>query len=146
MANKAKTAKPETTKPVKQALGDKLIAAVLVRGRRVGVRHDVQRTLDNLKMQRNHICVVYNDSASLRGMLNKCKDLVTYGPITKEVLAALEEKRGSLKDRDGNKLYVFRMNPPKGGWGRKGIKVSYQNGGCLGYRAKGMAAQLEKMM
>jgi len=125
--------------------GKKLVAAVLIRGREASVRHDIKRALDNLRLWRRHICVVFEDTAVTRGQLNKAKDLITYGPISHETLAKLDEKRGSLKDRDGNKLHVYRMHPPRGGWGAKGIKLSYQEGGCLGLRRKGMDATLEKM-
>jgi ribosomal protein L30/L7E len=123
-----------------------LIAAVLIRGRDIGLRHDVVRTMDKLKLQRRHICVVYQDSQTIRGMMGKCKDQITYGPISEEIFKKLHEKRGSLKNREGKLLNVFRMHPPRGGYGHKGIKVSYQEGGCLGLRRKGMDAFLEKMM
>jgi ribosomal protein L30/L7E len=134
--------------PKKEAgeLSGALIAAVLIRGREIGLRHDVVRTLDKLKLQRRHICVVYKDTPAIRGMMEKCKDQITYGPITQETFKTLGEKRGSLKDREGKALNVFRMHPPRGGYGHKGIKVSYQEGGCLGMRRKGMDAFLAKMM
>jgi ribosomal protein L30/L7E len=122
------------------------LAAVLIRGREIGVRHDVKQALDGLKLLRKHICVIYPDSASVRGLLFKCKDLITYGPITAETLALLHEKRGSLKNREGKQLNVFRMHPPRGGFGYKGIKVSYQEGGCLGLRRKGMDEFLKRML
>jgi large subunit ribosomal protein L30 len=124
----------------------KKIAAVLIRGREIGIRHDVVRALDGLKLRRRHICVVYDDVPATRGQLVKCKDLITYGPISDETYKLLNEKRGSLKDRDGKALDVFRMHPPRGGYGRKGIKTSYQEGGCLGQRRKGMDEFLAKMM
>jgi ribosomal protein L30/L7E len=144
-------AKTQVEKKVAKPVADNAssgqkIAAVLIRGREIGLRHDVVRTLDKLKLRRRHICVVYEDTPSVRGQLIKSKDLITYGPISEETYALLHEKRGSLKDRDGNKLDVFRMHPPRGGYGHKGIKVSYQEGGCLGLRRKGMDEFLAKMM
>jgi large subunit ribosomal protein L30 len=136
---------PKVERKAEQKTGN-LIAAVLIRGREMGVRHDMRQTLEILKLRRRHICVVYTDSESLRGSLHKVKDLITYGPISAETFALLNEKRGSLKDRDGKALNVFRMHPPRGGYGHKGIKVSYQEGGCLGLRRKGMDAFLAKMM
>ncbi len=122
------------------------IAIVLIRNRTIGVRHDVVRALDNLRLGRRHICAVFDDNASIRGLMFKCKDLTSYGPISEEMLKKLNEKRGSLKDREGKPLNVFRMHPPRGGYGRKGVKVSYQDGGCLGLRRKEMDAFLDKMM
>jgi large subunit ribosomal protein L30 len=143
---KAEAPKAESKAPkAAKASGDK-IAAVLIRGREIGIRHDVKQALDILKLQRRQICVVYNDNPSIRGLLFKCKDLITYGPISEETYKLLNEKRGSLKNREGKALDVFRMHPPRGGYGRKGIKVSYQEGGCLGLRRKGMDEFLAKMM
>jgi ribosomal protein L30/L7E len=122
------------------------IAIVLIRNRTIGVRHDVVRALDNLRLGRRHICAVFPDNASTRGLMFKCKDLTTYGPISEEMFKLLNEKRGSLKDREGKLLNVFRMHPPRGGYGNKGIKVSYQEGGCLGLRRKEMDAFLAKML
>jgi large subunit ribosomal protein L30 len=144
-APKAEVPKAETKPKKAEPKGD-LIAAVLIRGREMGVRHDMRQTLDILKLRRRHVCVVYTDSASVRGSLHKVKDLITYGPISAETFAELNAKRGSLKDRDGKPINVFRMHPPRGGYGHKGIKVSYQQGGCLGLRRKGMDAFLAKMM
>jgi ribosomal protein L30/L7E len=140
-----KTAAPAKAKPARESSNGK-IAIVLIRNRTIGVRHDVVRALDNLRLGRRHICAVFDDNASVRGLMFKCKDLTTYGPISEETLKKLNEKRGSLKDREGKPLNVFRMHPPRGGYGHKGIKVSYQNGGCLGLRRKEMDAFLEKMM
>jgi len=137
-----KTETPAAAAP----LSGEIVAAVLIRGREVSVRHDIKQALDVLKLRRRHICVVYKDSQSIRGLLNKTKDLIAYGPISAETFKLLNEKRGSLKNRDGKALNVFRMHPPRGGWGHKGIKTSYQEGGCLGLRRKGMDELLTKMM
>lgn len=137
--------KAEEHKASHKKSGEK-IAAVLIRGREIGIRHDVKQALDILKLRRRHICVVFDDNESVRGLMFKCKDLITYGPISEATLKELNEKRGNLKNREGKTLDVFRMHPPRGGYGRKGIKVSYQEGGCLGLRRKGMDDFLAKMM
>ncbi len=142
---KVRTPKAVVSKPAAKVSGGK-IAIVLIRNRTIGVRHDVVRALDNLRLGRRQICAVFDDNASIRGLMFKCKDLTTYGPISEETLKELNEKRGSLKDREGKPLNVFRMHPPRGGYGHKGIKVSYQDGGCLGLRRKEMDAFLKKMM
>ena len=148
----SKLPQKETKAPAKNAVatpkdmsGAKL-AAVLIRGRSIGIRHDVVQALDILRLQRRHICVLYKDTPSVRGQLFKCKDQITYGPVSEATIKLLDEKRVSLKDRDGNKLHVYRMHPPRGGYGHKGIKVAYQSGGCLGLRRTGMDDFLAKMM
>ena len=122
-----------------------LLAGVLIRGREVGMDHDVKQTLDILRMRRKNVCVVVPDNLVNRGLFNKVKDFIAYGPVDAAVLKELQEKRGSLK-KDGKDLNVFRMHPPRGGFARKGTKVSYQQGGVLGLRAEKMADLLKKMM
>lgn len=142
----AKSDKP-AEKTVERKTGSTgMLAVVLIRNRTIGVRHDTVRALDNLRLRRRHICAVFQDNPTMRGLMFKCKDLTTYGPISEETLKLLNEKRGSLKDREGKPINVFRMHPPRGGYGHKGIKVGYQDGGCLGLRRKGMDDFLAKMM
>jgi ribosomal protein L30/L7E len=123
-----------------------LFAALLIRGSAIGTRHDIRRGLDKLRLRRRHICSVFTDTPSMRGLMHQCKDLITYGPITEETFTMLNQKRGSLKNSEGKPINVFRMHPPRGGYGNKGIKVDYQEGGCLGFRRKGMDDLLKKMM
>ncbi len=120
------------------------LAVVLIRGM-IGSRHDVRKTLLDLKLHRKMICVIHADTQVHRGMMKLAKDFITYGPVSDETIAQLRAKRREIK-KDGKGINVFPMNPPRGGFGHKGTKVGYQDGGCLGYRAKGMDALLEKMM
>lgn len=114
------------------------IAAVLVRGT-VNVRHDILAALRALKLLRKHACVILEDTPENRGMMRKAKDFIAYGPISPEMEKELAKKRSSSEN-------VFHLNPPRGGFGRKGIKVSYQEGGALGYRAESMDALLKRMV
>ncbi len=41
---------------------------------------------------------------------------------------------------------VFRLNPPKKGYERRGIKQPYSKGGALGYRGEEISKLLEKML
>ncbi len=141
---KGASAKPKAA-AAREGTGGGMIAAVLVRGR-IGARHDVVRSLDGLRLRRKHVCSVVPDTAVYRGLLRKCKDFITYGPIDAATLAQLREKRKQLKDNDGNPIDVFRMNSPRGGYAGKGTKVSYQEGGALGLRRETMGDFLRKMM
>ncbi|MBR9700426.1 hypothetical protein GOV11_01005 [Candidatus Woesearchaeota archaeon] len=107
------------------------LAVVLIRGREVGIRHDVKRTLDSMLLRRKNVCRILKDTPVNRGFLNKVKDFTAFGPVSADTIKMLESKRPKHKDRG-----VFRMHPPKGGYGRKGIKVSYNNGGVLGKNPK----------
>ncbi|MBD3260811.1 MAG: 50S ribosomal protein L30 [Candidatus Altiarchaeales archaeon] len=59
-----------------------------------------------------------------------------------EKLLAGEAKTSDLK---GMKK-VFRLNPPVGGWDRKGIKKHVNQGGALGYRRSDVNKLIERMI
>ena len=103
------------------------VVVVRVRGL-MNIRGSISDTMNMLKLFRKNFCVVLDDTPSIRGMLFKVKDYVTWGVIDDETLKLLVEKRGK-KDQD-----FFRLNPPKKGFGRKGIKVPFSIGGALGDR------------
>lgn len=103
------------------------IVAVRVRGL-IGVRRELRETMDMLRLYKKNYCVVLNDTPSIRGMLVKVKDFITWGNIDDETLKLLKEKR-TEKDKK-----FFRLNPPKKGFGRKGIKKVFGVGGALGDR------------
>ncbi|HLF54550.1 MAG TPA: uL30 family ribosomal protein [Candidatus Nanoarchaeia archaeon] len=102
------------------------IAVVRVRGQ-VHVRHDIKAALKTFGLDKKNHCVVVEDSPSTQGMLAKVKYYTTWGPVNEQVLAALE-KRGCKK--------AFRLNPPRKGFGRKGIKISFKMAGALGDRGE----------
>ncbi len=76
-----------------------LLAVVRIRGT-VDQPQDIKHALNLLNLTRpNHACVVPNDSTH-NGMLQKLKDVVTWGEINKTTLTDLIKKRGRTK---GNK-------------------------------------------
>ncbi len=77
----------------------KLLAIVRIRGR-PGFPYFVSDTLHMLRLNKPQHAVFYRDSPSLRGMLQKAKDLITWGEVDAETLALLIRKRGRLP---GNK-------------------------------------------
>ncbi len=140
-----------------------LLAVVRVRGR-VGVRGETEETLRRLRLTRVNHCVVVEESETIKGMLQKAKDYITWGEIKKEVLEELIEKKGELiggkKPEDPKKLAdeiwkgekkpnilkPFRLHPPSGGYERGGIKAPYTLGGALGYRGEAINDLLRRMM
>jgi large subunit ribosomal protein L30 len=138
------------------------VAVILVRGT-VKTPQKVKDTLSMLKLNRKNHCVVLNVTPSLQGMLQKVKDYITWGEISDETFKELLDKRGAeFKARgsdsknkysykqfeSGKKKYkpYFRLNPPRKGFGRKGIKVSFQAGGGLGYRGDKMNNLIMRML
>lgn len=66
------------------------------------------------------------------------KDYVTFA---KEFV----ENKIKIKDVPGMKKF-FRLNPPRGGFERKGIKQPFSMGGVLGYRGSKINELIKKML
>ncbi|KXB05844.1 hypothetical protein AKJ51_04680 [candidate division MSBL1 archaeon SCGC-AAA382A20] len=73
------------------------LAIVRLRGR-VGVRGEVKDTLRMLNLTRPNYCTLVDDNPSFRGMLEKVKEMATWGPIKPEVLEELLVKKGEFSD------------------------------------------------
>ncbi len=116
----------------------KKIAVILLRGL-IGMNTDIRDTLRMLNLQKKLSLAIVEDNPVTKGMLQKCKDYITYGEISEETLKELNEKRPTE-----NKFYS--MHPPKGGFERKGIKKSFSEKGALGYRGEKINDLIKKMM
>ncbi|TAL57874.1 MAG: 50S ribosomal protein L30 [Nanoarchaeota archaeon] len=139
------------------------LAVIRIRGKPVGMKNEALKTLSMLRLHRNHCCAIVNDSPSMRGMLERVKDYVTYGEIDDETFNEMLTKRGELfvmRAQDskgiikypffesGGKKYkpVFRLAPPKKGFERKGIKLPFKQGGALGNREGKINELLKRMI
>ena len=152
-----------------------MIAAIRVRGR-TGIKGKISDTLKMLRLTRINHAVILPDNPSYHGMLVKSKDYITWGEINQETLTQLIEKRGKLpgnkkitpeelkekgnypsalklaqaiiqgkaKLEDVGLKPVFRLHPPRKGY--KDIKMSYQEGGTLGYRGEEITTLIMKMI
>lgn len=117
---------------------DQLIAIVLVRSL-VNSRKDVKDTIKMLKLFRKNYCVVVKDTPSMMGMIAKAKDYLTWGEISEETLKMLLDKKAEKNPMDSKRTKgFFRLSPPRKGYGRKGIKTTFNMGGGLGYRGDKM--------
>ncbi len=100
------------------------LAVVRVRGQ-VRVRYDVARALEQLNLRKKNHAVVVDDSPSVAGQLRKVQSFVTWGPVSEDVVKKLEPfRKGSF----------FALQPPLKGYGRKGVKMPFSQGGALGFR------------
>ncbi|MDK2849628.1 MAG: large subunit ribosomal protein [Candidatus Woesearchaeota archaeon] len=116
------------------------VAVILIRSR-VNVDVHIRDTLDKLNLTKRLTCVVYDKTPSIMGMIEKVKDYTTYGEIDEETLKLLQEKKSN-----SNKPHVFHLNPPKGGFERKGIKKPFSIGGALGYRGEKINDLIKRMI
>tara|TARA_Y100000310_G_scaffold319682_1_gene375251 strand:- start:101 stop:616 length:516 start_codon:yes stop_codon:yes gene_type:complete len=147
-------AEPVEKSPVKKSPASSSggrIAIVQVRGV-VGLSEKVKNTLRLLRLHRKNSCVIVTDNAGIRGMLQKVKDFVTWGSVSENTFKKLVELRGReflarVQDSKGKYSYkgffelngkkyhkTFALNPPRKGFGRKGIKTPFTLGGALGNR------------
>ncbi|MBI2651661.1 uL30 family ribosomal protein [Candidatus Woesearchaeota archaeon] len=123
------------------------IAVIRIRGL-TGVRHDIDATLKKLRLYKKNYCVVLPKTKDYLGMVNKIKDYATWGEIDEDTYNLLLEKRKekSAKPNGEQIKKFFRLNSPKKGYGRKGIKVAFGNGGALGYRENKINELIARMV
>lgn len=121
---------------------------ILIRGV-INVDKQVKDTLHNLRLRKKLSCVVVDNTPSNKGMLDKCKDYITWGEIDNETEKELKEKRGKkTKDKEGKEVEkkFYNLHPPRKGFERKGIKVTFKVGGALGYRGDKINALIKRML
>ena len=139
------------------------LAVVRIKGS-IGVMRDIKDALDILRLYKKNFCVVIPSNKNYEGTIKKIKDYVTWGEISDEMVKELTEKRGEeYKGRETdtkkkikyNKFIVvngkklnkfFRLNSPKKGYGRKGIKEVFSKGGALGYRGEKINELIMRML
>jgi large subunit ribosomal protein L30 len=132
--------------------GKSKLAVVRVRGL-VNLRHDVKKTFEYLNLQNKNWCIILEDTPTLKGMVTKVKDYVTFGEVTDDVISEIVTKRGK-ETTDENafefkgKKYqkFFRLNSPTKGYGRKGVKIPFSTGGALGYRGDKINDLIKRMI
>jgi large subunit ribosomal protein L30 len=142
-----KKEKPATPKKVASKDNSSLpyVAAVRVRGE-INVNWDINDTLNMLNLFKRNFCSVYKATPSVLGMMRKCKDYITWGEVSADTLKELE-KRAEVDPKDSKlKKKFYRLNSPKKGYGRKGIKVPFSTGGALGYRGDKINDLIKRMM
>lgn len=139
------TLEVKESKPKAVAKKEK-IAVVLIRGL-IGITKQVKDTLFMLRLRKKHVCVILENNASNQGMIKKVKDYVTYGEVDDATLKELISKRGKKNpEKEGRTKPFFELHPPRGGFERKGIKKSFNQGGALGYRGNKMNDLIKKML
>ncbi|MDO8481252.1 MAG: uL30 family ribosomal protein [Nanoarchaeota archaeon] len=141
-----------------------MIAVVRVRGL-VRVRIPLQATMKHMRLMNHNYCVFLEATPQNLGMIKKVRDYITWGEVDEAFMKEVAEKRGDLyigpeKDAKGKISYArrfiviggkkyrkhFRLNPPRSGYGREGVKTPFSKGGALGDRKEKIADLLRRMM
>ncbi len=160
---KKEAEKTENKEKVKSPQSNKKIAVILVRGL-VNVKETVKDTLKMLRLTRKNHCVILDNTPINMGMIKKAKDYITWGEIDDQTQAELISKRSQAYEGPEtcskgkikyNKFFVhegkkykkyFRLNPPRKGFGRKGIKIPFKVGGGIGYRGEKINELIKNML
>ena len=141
---------------MKSELENRLIAVVRVRGI-AGVRKSINETLSRMNCSRvNSLSLMFGTKSNI-GMIKKCNDFITYGPVseqTVEKVIASKQVKVSKEDigavMDGKKRardlmnVPIRLKPPRHGY--EGIKEGFSNGGALGYRGEKINELISRMI
>lgn len=142
---------------------NKMIAVIRIRGS-INTSQKIKDAFNSLRLYNKNYCVVVKSNPVNKGMIKKVKDYITWGEIDNETYKLLIEKRGAEfkgreKDSKGkikyNKFIIvdgkkykpfFRLNPPRKGYGRKGIKIVFKAGGALGNRKEKINDLIKRMV
>lgn len=116
------------------------LAGILIRSP-IGAKQGVKDTLEMLNLTQKNRCVVLEDNGPNRGMLSKADNFITYGEIDEETEQKLKDEAATT-----GKDNVFRLQPPRKGFARKGIKVHYKHGGAHGYREDNISELIQRMI
>ena len=116
--------KPSTKPEKKQRPVGAVLAVIRVRGVQ-GVRWKASQTMIQLRLTRRNHLVLVTDSPVVHGMLKECKDYITWGEASEEILSKLKGKFGEQK--------VYRLSPARKGF--SSLKMPFPKG-ALGYRGE----------
>jgi large subunit ribosomal protein L30 len=128
----------------------------------VSISSEVAETLHRMRLRKKYVAVLIKDDAETAKVLNKIRNYVAYGTISKEMIEQLLEKRGKginnkkfdvkkvlsqIESKPLEELGVkpfFRLHPP-----RKGIESKKHFGtgkGVLGNNKEAINQLLERML
>lgn len=116
----------------------KKLAIVRVRGT-TGIKGGINDTLKMLNLHKRNFCIVVDDTPANKGMIKKSENYVAWGEIDDETLKLVEKRK-----EEGKKF--CRLNSPKKGYGRKGLKHAFAVGGALGYRGEKINDLIRRML
>jgi large subunit ribosomal protein L30 len=76
-----------------------MYAIIRLRGS-VNTKPEIKDTLKMLRLNQINHCVLVPDTPNYKGMIQKVKDYVAYGPVNAETLALILENRGRVAGGD----------------------------------------------
>ena len=112
-----------------------MIAVVRVRGS-IKLTRPLLDTFKMLKLLKKNHCVILEDNIQTRTMVKKVEPYVTWGDVDDKTTESLKKK--------GDK--IFRLGPPRKGYGRKGVKMPYTLKGAYGDRKEQINDLITRMI
>jgi len=113
------------------------LAVILLRGK-VCTVPKVRKTMELLKLNRKHSCVILADTPQNKGMARAVQGFAAWGEIDEKTLSDLVKKKGEVR--------VYHLKPPRKGFGTKGIRKPFKVGGALGYQGSAINNLLGRML
>jgi large subunit ribosomal protein L30 len=145
----AAAGKAKSPKEIKDAFfeslkGKEKIAIIRIRGT-IRTTPKLRKTFELLNLDRQNSCSVFEKTPSIDGMTFMVKDFSTFGIIDDETFRLLIDTRAQVTSGATPRVF-FRLNPPKGGFERKGIKYAFNAGGALGDRKEKISELIKRML
>lgn len=143
--------------------GKGYLGAILIRSA-INADGKIKRILKRLRLNNKLRMVVFKNTPEMLGQMRLVSGYITFGELNEEQLSELLKARGEpftsrLQDSRGRIHYKgylehngkkykcsFRLNPPKGGFERGGIKRHYSEGGALGWRGDKLFELVKRML
>ncbi len=113
------------------------IAVIRISGQ-VHISHAIKKTLELLRLKIKNNCIILEDNPVNRGMIEKVRSYTTFGEVKEDTIKKIEKR----KKPSG----VYALHPPRKGYGRKGTKMPFTQGGALGDRKEKISELIERML
>jgi large subunit ribosomal protein L30 len=107
-------------------------AIIRIRGP-ASVSPHIAHTLKLLNLHKPNNATLREDTKQLKGMLTCARSYITWGDANEETILLF-----------GNKKNI-NLQPPRGGYERKGIKTAFKKGGAFGSRKEKINDLIKRM-
>lgn len=143
-----KISKEISKKDIDDFFESRKLVAVLIRSY-TQAKPNIRKTLELLKLTTKNSIGFYNTDTISKGMIRRVKDYITFGEVDSDFINDFVSKNNPIKNNKKSEKYIsyiFNMQPPIGGYGRKGIKTAFVVGGALGNRDEKIKDLIKKMI
>ncbi|MEM0336824.1 MAG: uL30 family ribosomal protein [Candidatus Caldarchaeum sp.] len=134
-----------------------VVAVIRIKGH-VGIRPDIKKTLESLKLDKAFKAALFNESDVLYGMLKKAQRYLTWGTPNKQTILTLLKKAGvggedvetlaeklaKGEEKLSTPVYVS-LHPPSQGF-KNTVKRSYRYKGEYGDRGEAINDLIRRMV